>query len=345
MAMRILIVDDSRHVRTQLKLLLKSGGYTNLVFAETATEAFSYLGIESPEKNDAPPIDLILMDIIMPDIDGINSCRIIKTVEFVRDVPIIMVTGDTSEESLQHAFEAGAMDYITKPLRKVELLARVGAALRLKQETDARKARELELLKATMQLERANQQLEESIRMLERMASVDGLTGVANRRYFDEMIAKEWRRAMRLSQRLSVILIDVDFFKNYNDTYGHLQGDECLKQVARALTVPLKRPLDIVARYGGEEFVVMLPDTDLDGATEVARQLHEAISDLQIEHAASRVHPYVTVSMGIAALSPHAEFPSPDALLNHADKAMYQAKMEGRNRFKRYEIEPPPPPA
>ena len=330
MAMRILIVDDSRHVRTQLKLLLKSGGYTNLVFAETATEAFSYLGIESPEKNDAPPIDLILMDIIMPDIDGINSCRIIKTVEFVRDVPIIMVTGDTSEESLQHAFEAGAMDYITKPLRKVELLARVGAALRLKQETDARKARELELLKATMQLERANQQLEESIRMLERMASVDGLTGVANRRYFDEMLAKEWRRAIRLSQRLSVILIDVDFFKNYNDTYGHLQGDECLKQVARALTVPLKRPLDIVARYGGEEFVLVLPGCEGPEALTVAQKIGKAVEDAGIPHDKIQATGVVTVSAGVAFCSPATD-QNPEDLLKKADAALYKAKANGRN--------------
>lgn len=340
--MKILIVDDSRHVRTQLKLLLKSADYTDLLFAETASEAFGLLGVDSPDEGNCT-VDLILLDIIMPDIDGINSCRILKTIERLKDIPIIMVTGDTSEESLQQAFEAGATDYITKPLKKIELLARVGAALRLKQETDARKnrelqlrARELQLLETTNLLERANQQLQESNERLQRMASVDGLTGVANRRYFDEYFSKEWRRASRLSQRISIVMIDIDFFKRYNDTYGHLQGDECLKQVARGLTIPLKRALDLVARYGGEEFVAMLPDTGLEGAIEVARQIQETIRELQIPHAGSPVAPYVTLSMGVATLVPHKDI-APDLLISHADKALYQAKTDGRNCFCRYE--------
>jgi len=340
--MKILVVDDSRHVRTQLKLLLKSADYTDLLFAETASEAFGFLGVDSTEE-EASSVDLILLDIIMPDIDGINSCRILKTIERLRDIPIIMVTGDTSEESLQQAFEAGATDYITKPLKKIELLARVGAALRLKQETDARKHRELqlkareqELLEATNLLERTNQQLQESNERLQRMASVDGLTGVANRRYFDEYFSKEWRRAIRSSLRISIIMIDIDFFKRYNDTYGHLQGDECLKQVANGLAFPLKRALDLLARYGGEEFVVMLPDTDLKGAIAVANQLQEVICDLQIPHAGSLVAPYITLSMGVAAILPHKDI-APELLINHADKALYQAKTDGRNCFRSYE--------
>ncbi len=340
--MKILIVDDSRHVRTQLKLLLRSADYTDLLFAETASEAFDFLGVHSSEE-EASLIDLILLDIIMPDIDGINSCRILKTIERLRDIPIIMVTGDTSEESLQQAFEAGATDYITKPLKKIELLARVGSALRLKEETDARKtrelqlkARELQLLETTNLLERTNEQLQESNARLQRMASVDGLTGVANRRYFDEQFSREWRRAARLSQRISLIMIDIDFFKRYNDTYGHLQGDECLKQVARALSLPLKRPLDLVARYGGEEFVIMLPDTDLDGAASVAAQLQEVMRELQIPHNGSHIASYVTLSMGVATLVPHKDISS-DTLINHADKALYQSKTDGRNGFCRYE--------
>lgn len=333
--MKILVVDDSRHVRTQLKLLLRSADYTDLLFAETASEAFGLLGVDTPDEW-ASSVDLILLDIIMPDIDGINSCRILKTIERLKDIPIIMVTGDTSEESLQQAFEAGATDYITKPLKKIELLARVGAALRLKQEMDARKARELELLETTNLLERTNQQLQESNERLQRMASVDGLTGVANRRYFDEYFAKEWRRAARLSQRIALIMIDIDFFKRYNDTYGHLQGDECLKQVAKGLNLPLKRPLDLIARYGGEEFVVMLPDTDIDGALEVARQLQEAIHELQLPHSGSHIASYVTLSMGVASLVPHKDISS-DLLISHADKALYQAKTDGRNCFRRYE--------
>lgn len=333
--MKILIVDDSRHIRAQLKVLLNSDGYSDLVFAKTAFEAFTYLGIDSPKPADDQQIALILMDIIMPDMDGIMACRKIKAIDHLQDIPVIMVTGDTTSESLQQAFDVGAVDYITKPLKKVELLARVGSVLRLKREIDVRKVHEKELLDLTGLLEETNAKLQQSNEMLQRMASVDGLTGIANRRYFDEFAVKEWRRAIRLSKPISLIMTDIDFFKIYNDTYGHLRGDDCLKQVAKALNDALKRPLDLVARYGGEEFVVLLPDTDSDGAAEVAKLMQENIANLEIIHTGSEVHEHLTISLGIATIAP-SRGSTPDALIDFADKALYRAKAEGRNRFKVY---------
>lgn len=331
--MKILIVDDSRHIRTQLKVLLNSDGYSDLVFAKTACEAFTYLGIDSPKPANDQQVALILMDIIMPDMDGIVACRKIKAVDHLQDIPVIMVTGDTTPESLQQAFDAGAVDYITKPLKKVELLARVGSVLRLKHEIDVRKSHEKELLDLTRLLEETNTKLQQSNEMLQRTASVDGLTGIANRRYFDEFVEKEWRRAIRLSRPISLIMTDIDFFKAYNDTYGHLRGDDCLKQVAKALDDALKRPLDFVARYGGEEFVVLLPDTDSDGAAEVAKLMQENIANMKITHSGSEAYDHLTISLGIATITPSRES-TPDVLIDLADKALYQAKTEGRNRFK-----------
>ena len=327
--MKILIVDDSHHIQTQLRLFLNSGGYTDLLFADTALQAFKYLGIESSESA-CKDIDLILLDIIMPEIDGIVSCYKIKNSPHTRHIPVIMVTGDTTTESLQKAFEAGATDYITKPLKKVELLVRIGAALRLKQEIDARQAREQELLELTTLLEEMNKKLQQSNERLLRMANVDGLTGLANRRYFDEFLAKEWRRALRLSHPISLIMIDIDYFKAYNDTYGHLEGDETLKKVAHTLQLPLKRPLDLAARYGGEEFVVLLPDTDMDGAVNVATLLHAQIHNLRIPHASSQAKDFVTISLGIASCQPAQSSP-PETLVDFADKALYDAKMKGRD--------------
>ena len=331
--MKILIVDDSHHIQTQLRLFLNSGGYTELLFADTALQAFEFLGLDRPDSaSDCNGIDLILLDIIMPEIDGIVSCYKIKNTPHTRQIPVIMVTGDTTTESLQKAFEAGAADYITKPLKKVELLVRIGAALRLKQEIDARQAREQELIELTTLLEEMNKKLQQSNERLLRMANVDGLTGLANRRYFDKFLCKEWRRALRLSHPIALIMIDIDYFKAYNDTYGHLEGDETLKKVAHTLQLPLKRPLDLAARYGGEEFVVLLPDTDIEGAVNVAKLIHSDMSALRIPHARSQVKDHVTISMGVASEHP-TQSSQAEKLIDFADKALYKAKMAGRDMF------------
>lgn len=178
-----------------------------------------------------------------------------------------------------------------------------------------------------------NQKLHQANEMLYQISRTDELTGIANRRHFDELFETEWRRAARLSKPIAVILIDIDFFKNYNDTYGHQMGDECLKRVANALKRAIKRPCDVLARYGGEEFIVVLSDTDGNGAVRVAKSIQSNVAALSIEHKNSHVGNTVTVSFGISSMVPEING-SPELLIAKADSALYQAKHEGRNRIK-----------
>ncbi|TGE30978.1 diguanylate cyclase [Desulfosporosinus sp. Sb-LF] len=320
--MSILIVDDSLHSQRMNQALLESGGYTDILVAQSATEAYQFLDQLSVDGK--VTIDLILMDIIMPDVDGIEACRMIKQNEDTFDIPIIMVTSKTEKEELQLAFSVGAMDYITKPLDNIELLARVRSAIKLKKETDCRKARELSLLEVTRQLETVN-------KTLQLLSSIDGLTGVANRRHFDEELADELSRAKREKTPLSLLLLDIDFFKLYNDTYGHFQGDDCLRMVALTAQNAIKRPGDSLARYGGEEFSVILPNTNSAGAFAVAEQIRVAIENLQIPHVTSKCKNLVTVSLGVGSFKPGDDI-LPADLIKWADHALYQSKKTGRNR-------------
>ncbi|MEL7635888.1 MULTISPECIES: diguanylate cyclase [Sporomusa] len=323
--MAILIVDDSISIRGLLKHLLEKNGFSEVIIAETAFAAFELLGMDQPAC--APThIDLILMDVIMPDMDGIEACRLIKANGCLKDIPIIVITASDITETLERAFTAGAMDFITKPVKPLELKARVLSALKIKYEIDQRKAREAELVKVLEELENAN-------RELSRLSSLDGLTGIANRRHFEQIYDMEWRRAARTGSELSVLFLDLDFFKYYNDTYGHQEGDDCLKQVAAAAGRVLKRPGDLLARYGGEEFVVILPETSIAGAVEVAEAIRKAIERCNIPHSASPVAAYVTMSVGVAGGLVTQE-DKPSDFIARADKALYEAKHSGRNRVK-----------
>lgn len=327
--MRILIVDDSPDNQRLLKSILGAAGYTDLLTADSALDAFKQLGMDN-SASVSTDIDLILMDIVMPEMDGIEACRLIKSFAHLRDIPVIMVTAEVQTKDLQMAFAAGAIDYITKPLNRMELLARVSSALRLKREIDHRKAREQELLKLTKQLEEANQKLHD-------LSILDGLTGIANRRRFNEVLGLEWRRAIRDTAPLSLILIDVDFFKAYNDTYGHQMGDDCLKLVVNSLKDVLKRPTDLIARYGGEEFVVLLPKTDAEAAAALAEEMRAGVEALEIAHALSQVTDRVTISLGVATIVPNLDS-SYAELVAEADQALYQAKQGGRNRVKSSDV-------
>jgi PleD family two-component response regulator len=200
-----------------------SAKYEDIVTVQSAGELYQLL--DASYDRETVEIDLILMDILMPGIDGIEACRSVKRREWLADVPVIMVSATTEKDNLQRAFSAGAMDFIKKPLDKVELLARVRSALRLKNETARRKAREIELIEVTRQLQAANERLGN-------LAFLDGLTGIANRRYFDQELLQESRRAKREKIPISMIMFDIEYFKEYNDTYGHLKGDACLKTIA-----------------------------------------------------------------------------------------------------------------
>jgi diguanylate cyclase (GGDEF)-like protein len=316
-ATHILIVDDSLRARLLVETLLRAQGYKDLTSVDSARQAFLALNLGDSPAAESAGFDLILMDLLMPEMDGIQACQQIKANPRFLDVPIIMVTAEESTESLKEAFDAGAIDYVNKPVNRVELLARVKSALRLKQETDCRKAREVELVELTEQLRK--------------LSVVDGLTGISNRRNFDEELTRIWRRAQRESGPVALVLIDIDHFKKYNDHYGYLAGDDCLRRVAQALQHTVRRPFDLVARYGGEEFAVVLPDTDVPGAERLAEEMRKAVELLDIAHAASTVSPRVTISSGVAAMFPAAGA-QPEGLIAAADVCLYAAKTAGRNR-------------
>jgi diguanylate cyclase (GGDEF)-like protein len=267
---------------------------------------------------------LILLDIGLPGIDGVEACRTIKVDGRFHDILVVIVTGNGDDECLQRSFEAGAADFITKPIRRVELIARLRALRALKAEMDARRTREAELLRVKAALEQANQSLA-------RLASRDGLTGVANRRSFDAALQREWARARRGGRPLTFALTDIDFFKLYNDGYGHQAGDATLIAVAQALQRVAARSPDLVARYGGEELAVILPESPPDVGIALAERLRKAVSALQIPHAVSPVAPWLTISIGVATLVPGRDDP-PELLIEQADRALYQAKATGRDR-------------
>lgn len=315
----ILIVDDSEDSRNLIKVQLRKAGYQHILMASTGIEALEILQTHSHK------IDLILLDIIMQGMDGIEVCAQIKNMETFKDIPIIMVTGLSNMKVLEQAFKSGATDYITKPFNAIELHARVKAVLRLKNEMDQRKAREQELTIA-------NQKLSEMNKRLEELSSLDGLTGISNRRRFDTVLEQEWRRSKRSHSPLSLIMLDIDKFKVYNDTYGHLEGDECLKKVAQIIKASVKRADDVVARYGGEEFSIILPNTPLEGALQIGEHIRQNIERESIPHKNSTVKAVVTVSVGVATAT--TETISIADLIKGADTALYEAKNKGRNQVR-----------
>ncbi len=403
------------------------------------------------------PPDLILLDIVMPEMDGYQVCQHIKENPITSEIPVIFISALDEAFNKVKAFEMGGVDYITKPFQIKEVLARVQLQLRLQhqtqqlkeqnqklqQEINTRKELEIQLnlfnqaiftcrngviiTDATQSdnpiiyvnqafekitgysvsevwgkncrflqgedrdqpnldiirnalkndedclviirnyrkdgtlfwnevsispvrdaggnithyigiqsdiTERHRMQiaLEEANRKLQHLANIDGLTQIANRRSFDETLEQEWKRCFREQQPIALILCDVDYFKAYNDYYGHLQGDECLIQVAQAISQVIKRPADLVARYGGEEFVVILPNTDGSGARQVAQLIQDQIRQLQSPHVKSDVSSYITLSLGISSIIPSG-MTSPDHLVNAADSALYQAKQQGRDQI------------
>ncbi|WP_216831857.1 diguanylate cyclase [Alkalihalobacterium elongatum] len=325
MARTILVVDDCIDSRQLLERLLHRAGYNDIIMAASADETFEILQRQGNE------IDLILLDVIMPGMDGIEVCDQIKEIEAVKDIPIIMVTGLNNVKVLEQAFIAGAIDYVTKPFHSVELKARIASVLRLKDEMDQRKLREEELVIANGKLHQLNE-------ALERLSSLDGLTGIPNRRKFNSYVELEWKRAKRQKSNLSLILLDIDKFKLYNDTYGHLEGDECLKKVAKILQASVKRSTDLVARYGGEEFAVVLPDTDLDGAVHLAEIMRRNIENSKIPHETSTVSDVVTISLGVASFHGCESIKTIDTLIDMADKALYEAKDAGRNQVECFDL-------
>ena len=290
----VLVVDDEQLFVDFLGSILEPEH--SILTATNGSEALDVARKANP--------DLILLDIEMPDAHGFDIFRTLKSDSITADIPVIFVTATDSASSEVKALAIGAVDYITKPLIPVVVSARVNTQLELKSQRD----------------------------FLRQLASLDGLTGVPNRRAFDEAFAMEWRRSQRNETPLSVILIDIDDFKNFNDTYGHLAGDDCLKRFAEGLKKCLRRPGDMFARYGGEEFICLMPDTDDVGAMDVAEKMLKAVEWLDISHKSSRVSDRLTASFG-AATTVATSSDNVQDLIGRADAALYEAKNNGRNRI------------
>lgn len=249
-------------------------------------------------------VDLILLDIVMPDMDGHEVCRRLKEDHRAKQIPIIFLTAKGSVGDEAFGLSLGAVDYIKKPFSLPIVRARVRTHLDLKRKSDR----------------------------LKRLATLDGLTGVPNRRRFEEYLELSWRAGRRKHAPVAVVMLDIDHFKLYNDNYGHLQGDDCLRQVAQTLEESLKRPGDLLARYGGEEFAVVLPETDIHGAVQVAQSLCANVAARTIPHEFSPAAPHISVSVGVSAVVPGPDLPGPGLLVQGADRMLYQAKASGRNQ-------------
>lgn len=325
MKINILVVDDDRDMRMLLENYLKKLEVEKIHFTDSAQKTYQLLNI-ADLKADAK-VDLIILDIILGDENGIDICSKIKKHPAYQEIPIIMITAQKESEFLKKAFEVGAMDYLKKPIKKIEFMARVNSAIRLRKETKARIEREKELLQLSEELREANHKLE-------KMALVDGLTGISNRRLFDKTLKNELKRAKREKSYISLIMIDIDNFKAYNDTYGHQEGDQCLKEVASVLDENTKRAADFAARYGGEEFAVILPDTAQAGALKIAEDIRKGIMNLKIKHRNSDTADYVTVSLGVSSIKSEKEINQAliKSFIEKADQALYQAKENGRNK-------------
>ncbi len=296
----ILAVDDMTTTLLLIHDLLKDTYEVKI--AKSGTKALEIL--ESP--ND---IDLILLDIEMPDINGYDVCKRIKNNETIKNIPIIFITGRTSQEDEEYGLNLGAIDYITKPFNKAIVKLRIKNYLDLKIKND----------------------------MLEKLSMYDGLTNIRNRRFFDETFEKTFNEIKRDKKSLAVLMIDIDFFKPYNDNYGHGQGDETLRKVAKALEKTIKRPSDFVARYGGEEFVILLKDINKDGVEAVANNLLNAVRELKITHEFSKIENYVTISIGASFYNSSSDITKLELLLK-ADETLYSVKNSGRNNFEILEV-------
>jgi two-component system chemotaxis family response regulator WspR len=267
---------------------------------------------------------VVLQDLVMPDVDGLTVVRSFRVHPEAQITPIIVLSTRDHPLDKSAAFSAGATDYLVKLPDKIELVARI----RAHSKSYLAQVQRDEAYKSLRAMKR---QLEETNEALRQMSIVDALTGIANRRRFDEVLENEWARAQRLGTEISIVLIDIDHFKLYNDTCGHLLGDECLRKVATALHGTALRPTDLVGRYGGEEFVVLLPDTPSAGAREVAERMQASVAALALPHPAPAAKGTVTISQGIASMRPGTADDS-NMLVSRADAALYRAKRAGRNR-------------
>ena len=292
----ILVVEDKQDIREMVALMVKSMGHT----VYTAVN-----GREALEHLQQAPVDIVLLDLMMPEMDGFEFCQAIKANDRLPDLHIIITSAKEALEDKVKGLELGAADYLTKPFSLAELRARIRVGERIT---------------------RSQKELKEQKVLLERLAREDELTGLYNRRHFEERAVEECNRAQRYKRPLSLLLCDLDHFKQVNDQYGHGAGDSVLRQVGHTIQ-QCCRTSDLTARLGGEEFTVMLPETGLEEAQQVAERLRTAISVLTFAHPSGQFH--ITMSIGVAEVRPTQTLAE---LLKEADEALYAAKRTGRNR-------------
>jgi diguanylate cyclase (GGDEF)-like protein len=305
--MKVLVAEDSITSQMLIRAYIEEAGH-QVITVENGQQAVDVFREERP--------DLVLLDVTMPIKDGIEAAKDIrKLTDNEKDwVPIIFLSAMSKPGAIARAIDAGGDDYLVKPIEALVLNAKLRAMQRI--------------AKMRQQLHKANSELK-------MIAVKDGLTGLSNRRHFDETMERELKRAIRIGSSLSLVLCDIDLFKNYNDNYGHQGGDDCLKCVAEAMIKATNRPGDLVARYGGEEFGFILPATDLEGAQVIAESIRKTIDVLDIEHAYSSVADHVTLSCGVATIHPQKDYNIADLarlLIESADQGLYRAKQNGRNQ-------------
>ena len=299
---KILVIDDSRLIAHVAKTILTKCEHEVILAHD------GMAGLEAA-KSERP--DMILLDLIMPVMDGYQVCEQLKEEGSTKEIPIIMLTSKAEPADKVKGLEMGALDYVTKPFDEGELLARVNTQLRLKELHEA---------------------LQEKNRQLQEMANRDGLTGLYNHRYFHEQLSKDFLRARRYHESLSCVLLDIDYFKKFNDTHGHQTGDVVLSTLGHVIEDSI-RDSDLAARYGGEEFALILYHTDGPAAFHVAERLRRMVEDYEFSEKSQPLR--VTISAGIATF-PQEQIHNSKELIECADKAMYKAKENGRNRVESY---------
>jgi diguanylate cyclase (GGDEF)-like protein len=314
-ALSVLVIDDQKTVRAALEKMLTKAGH-EIVMAVNAEDGIKAFREHRP--------DVVLLDVEMAGIDGYETARRLRMAEPGGWTPIIFLSGHGSDEDLWRGIEAGGDDYLIKPVSPLVL----GAKLRAMQRLVAMRQK---LVAMSQDLQVANEKLQ-------RLAEIDELTGLHNRRGLETRLHQEVAAARREKSPLTVLLVDVDHFKIYNDMLGHIHGDVCLREVAIALRDSCHRPRDCAARYGGEEFALILPNTPKSGAMMFARVLQSLLERRELTHPGSPVHRNVTLSGGITTCVPDDNTTAADMLLR-ADEALYAAKELGRNRFFSYEMQ------
>ncbi len=315
-AAMVLLVDDQAMIGEAVRRGLAHEDNIDFHFCADPHQAIAQAILIKPT--------VILQDLVMPGLDGLTLVREYRSNPKTRDIPIIVLS--TKEDPLikSAAFAAGANDYLVKLPDNIELVARIRyhsrSYMTLLQRDEAYRA-----------LRVSQQQLLDTNLVLQRLMNSDGLTGLSNRRHFDEYLELEWRRSTREQTQISLLMIDVDYFKAYNDAFGHLEGDEALRQVAKAIRANSSRPSDLPARYGGEEFALVLPNTSPGGARLLAEKLRQTIASMNIPHVAPSQGSSLTVSIGLATVVPQVGSHSRQ-LIQTADQGLYAAKHNGRNQ-------------